>query len=318
MSAPALEPLFDQARAAVRRRDYQTAVDFYRQALELDSTSLEAIEGLGMMLFASGDLAAAIEQFLRLTQLQPMVARHFVNLGAIYNRQGDHQKAADVLRKAIQRDRRCADAYYNLGVAQRKLNQTSMALSSYKEAIRLDPQMAEAYQNLGNIYTEMSSFHLAITNYRKALEIRPDFEKARLGLEKAEDLAEQAKAHANPFGRLVQANAIAPKEIPTLKRQLTEAERQADRQRVCLLAAELEALAQRCSEFLKEKFEPAIITLQKTVADGQFKSMNFLNSAEDFREAFAQWQELRRQVQKKNQELRSHEEMVNTPGMPIH
>jgi tetratricopeptide (TPR) repeat protein len=101
MPDPALEPLFEQARAAVRRRDYTSAAQLYRDALAVDGSSHEALEGLAMMLFASGDLSGAIEQFQRLTLVQPLVARHYVNLGAIFNRQGEHQKAVDALRKRI-------------------------------------------------------------------------------------------------------------------------------------------------------------------------------------------------------------------------
>jgi len=317
MTTPTLEPLFQQARAAVRSRDYPAAVELYRQALAIDNTSLDAIEGLAMVLCAAGDYAAAAEQFQRLTFLQPMIVRHYVNLGAVYNRQGQHQQALDILRKAVQKDRKCADAYYNLGVAQRKLNQSSMAMSSFKEAVRLDPQLAEAWQNLANIYLEMGNLNLAITNFRKALEIRPDFEKARLGLEKAEDAAQQAKASANPFGRLVETAAIAPKAVPTLTRELTEAERLADRKKVRELSGELETLSEQYSEFFKAKFEPSLIELQKTVAEGQFKSLAFISSATEFREAFAQWTALRQQLKRKTLELRAHEEVVNTPGLPI-
>jgi tetratricopeptide (TPR) repeat protein len=317
MSTSDLEPLFQQARAAVRRHEYPAAIELYRQAIDADNTSLEAIEGLAMVLCAANDYPGAAEQFQRLTFLQPMVARHYVNLGAVYNRQGQHQQAVDVLRKAVSRDRKCADGYYNLGVAQRKLNQSSMAMSSFKEAIRLDPQLAEAYQNLANIYVDLGNLNLAIVNFKKALEIRPDFDKARAGLEKAEDAAQQAKASANPFGRLVETSAIAPKSVPTLTRELTETERLVDRRKVRELSGELETLSEQYSEFCKSKLEPSLIELQKTVADGEFKSLTFLNSASEFQETFAQWIALRQQLKRKTLELRAHEELVNTPGLPI-
>jgi len=317
MTSPALQAIFERARASVRTRDYPAAVQLYREALKIDDHSAEAIEGLAMVLFAAHEYPAAAEQFQQLTRLQPMVARHYVNLGALYNRQGEHRLAVDALRKAIQRDHRCADAYYNLGVAQRKLNQTTMAISAYKEALRLDPQLAEAYQNLGNIHCEMGSYHLAITNFRKALEIRPDFDKARLGLEQAEDAAERAKQNKNPFGRVVAEEGIAPQEAPTLTRELTEAERHADRQRVRALGAEMQEFADQSVTFLKEKLEPSLIELQKTVADGSFQSMTFISSVEDFQEALARWNELRKQMHAKADDLRAHEQLVNTPGSKI-
>jgi tetratricopeptide (TPR) repeat protein len=318
MPAADLDSLFQKARAASRERDYTAAADLYRQALALEAASIEALEGLGMVLFAAGELAAAAEPFQRLTQLQPLEARHYVNLGAIYNRDGQHQQAIDVLRKAIQRDRKCADAYYNLGVAQRKLNQSSMAVSAYKEAIRLDPQLVEAYQNLGNVYLEMGSPQLAMTNFRKALEIRPDFERARVGLEKAEDAFQRAKELKNPFGKLVNTAAIAPKAVPTLTRELTESERKYDRQRVRQLATELKTLVDECLTHLRSKIEPGIQALQRTVAEGNFKSLSFVGAATEFQEALRQWMAMRQQIKRKTLELRAHEELVNTPDMLPH
>lgn len=318
MPTPALEPLFQQARDATRTRDYAAAADFYRQALAAEADSIDALEGLAMVLFAGGELAAAVEQFQKLTKLQPMEARHYVNLGAIHNREGQHQQAVEVLRKAIQRDRKCADAYYNLGVAQRKLNQSSMAVSAYKEAIRLDPQLVEAFQNLGNLYLEMGSPQQAMTNFRKVLEIRPDFEKARVGLEKAEDSIQRAKESTNPFGRLVETGAIAPKAVPTLTRELSESERKYDRQRVRQLATELKSLVDECLNHLRTKIEPGVQSLQRTVAEGNFKAMSFVSAANEFQESFQHWIGLRQQIKRKALELRAHEELVNTPDLLPH
>ena len=302
-----------RARVALRARDYAEAETIYRQALAIDADAIPAIEGLAMVFCSAGELAAAVEQFQRLNQLQPMEARHYVNLGAIHNRQGQYQQAVEALRKAISRDRRCADAYYNLGVAQRKLNQASMAVSAYKEAIRLDPELVEAYQNLGNLYSEMGNLHMSIANFRKALEIRPDFDKARVGLEKAEEAVQRAKAESNPFGKLVDTGAIAPKAVPTLTRELTEAERQFDRQHVRQLALDFKALVEEYVGHLKTKLEPALLQLQKTSAAGDLKAMGFVGAATDFQEAFQHWRSLRQQVKRKAQELRAHEELVNTP-----
>uniref|UniRef100_A0A7C4LJ12 Tetratricopeptide repeat protein n=1 Tax=Schlesneria paludicola TaxID=360056 RepID=A0A7C4LJ12_9PLAN len=316
MSATPLSALLEQARAAVRSRDYAAAIAHYRQALTVDPESVDALEGLAMMLLATGSYAAAVEQFQRLVLLQPMEARHYINMGAAYNRLGQYQKAVDTLRKGIQRNRKCADAYYNLGIAQRKLNMPSLAISAYKEAIRLDPQLVEAYQNLGNLYTEMGNYQLALANYRKALELRPDFEKARLGLEKAEEAIQRSKASANPFGRLVNTSSVAPKSVPIVTRELSDADREFDRQRVRLLCEELQRLTADCLAQLKNKLEAGILDVQRSAAEGQFKNLGFVGAANEFQDAFRNWLELRQQLKRKALELRAHEELINTPQMP--
>jgi tetratricopeptide (TPR) repeat protein len=277
-------------------------VSLYRQALDVDPDSAEALEGLAMVLFQAGDLPGAIEQFTRLTLLQPQEARHYINLGAVYNRKGQHAQAAEALRKAIQRDRRSADAYYNLGIAQRKLNQSSMAVSAYKEAIRLNPLMAEAYQNLGNVYSEMGNHQLAILNFQKALEIRPEFEKARVGLQRAEDALEKSKAASSPFGRLVAPDRLetaSPAADPS-----ADSNTPLDRQQVLFLAHELRLLAEQYRDVLKNRLEPAIHALQRVVAESKVSTLSLARAITDLHEAYELWLQRSREVKQKATELR--------------
>ena len=112
MPAEALDPLFQQARSFTRQREYPRAIAIYREILEHDPDSVDGNEGMAMTCFVAGELVSAEQHFEQLIRLQPMEARHFVNLGAVLNRQRRHKDAAEALRKAIQRNRRspfCGD-----------------------------------------------------------------------------------------------------------------------------------------------------------------------------------------------------------------
>lgn len=313
MSSATQDPLLLEARAFTRVRNFPAAIQTFEKLLAADPDSVEGREGLAMACFAAGDLPAAAENFERVTLLQPTEARHYVNWGAVLNRQGKHKEAADVLRRAIQRNRKSADAYYNLGIAQRHLKQPSMAVSAYKEAIRLDPQMAEAYQNLGNVYLELGSHQLAISSFQKALEVRPDFEKARVGLHRAEDAVEQARAHRNPFGRLVATEAQSSTTAVVFDREMTDAERREDRQLVLALARDIRALGDACSAALHDHVERRLHAMVRVAAESSDSPTALVLAAEEFRTAFNQWAALRKQLKRKVLELRGHEELMNTP-----
>ncbi len=315
MGTETIDQLLQQARTLSRRREYASAATLYHQLLELDPDSVPGHEGLAMVSFVSGEYDLAVVEFQRLLQLEPTEVRHYINLGAVFNRMGDHAKAADILRKAIQRDRRNADAYYNLGIAHRKLNQLTMAISAYKESLRLNPQFAEAYQNLGNVYAEMNNQTLAISNFKKALEVRPDFEKARAALERAEDAMKEAKASTSPFGRLVgSADASSVRMAICDQRELSASERLVDRQQVRRLADELHSLTNDCLEYLKTRFEPAILDLERSVAEGDLGGLGFSRSARNFADAVEGWLQVRGQMKRKTLEILAHEEAVNSPG----
>jgi tetratricopeptide (TPR) repeat protein len=299
MSADSVESLIQQAEQAAQRRDPITAVSLYRKALKLNPDSIEALEGVAMVYFQAGDLPAAIEKFARLTLLDPHEPRHYVNLGALYNRTDQHAQAADVLRKAIQRDRLCANAYYNLGIAQRKLGQQAMAISAYKEAIRLEPEMAEAYQNLANVYLDSQNYPLAIQNFKKTLELRPDHEKAQLGLSRAEEALEQSKAVKNPFGRIIDLLPAPPDDDLNVQDASP-----LDRTRMQVLAQEFNRVAEEFREQMKTQLEPRLHALQKLVAEGRDGDFALGQTVVAFQEAFAQWQQCRRELHQRAEELR--------------
>lgn len=313
MSEAELERLCQQGRGLMKTRDYDAARDLFAQAVDLDPDCCEAHEGLATCAFATGNYPAAIEEFLKLTLLQPMESRYYTNLGAIHNRLGEYMKACEFLRKAIQRNKKSAESFYNLGIAQRKLKQNSMAVSAYKEALKIDPNLVEAHQNLGNVYVDMGNLRMAITCFQKALEIRPDFEKARAGLEKAEQQLEEAKGRNSQFGRL---NAIES-TVSTVEvgetRELREDERYEDRRCVKQMAEEIERLAKGCVEHLRLQMVPAVLEVERAMAHGGKELFELSEAAELMSTATHQWTALRRTLKKKISELSEHEQFVNAP-----
>jgi tetratricopeptide (TPR) repeat protein len=315
MSGPDVQELCQRGRDLLKQRDYSAAIEVFSQAAEIDPDCCEAHEGLATSSYMFGDYAAAISEFQRLTMLQPTESRYYTNLGAIHNRIGEHMKAADFLRKAISRNKKCAESFYNLGIAQRKLKQNAMAVSAYKEAIKIDPTMAEAYQNLGNVYVDMGNMQMAVANFKKALEIRPDFDKALVGLEKAEAQLAEAKHRNNPLGRLNAMSSTVTSIAPVgTVRELRDDERYEDRKCVKKLSDEIERLAKGCVEHLKINLIPAILELERAMAHGS-DDVFVLSTAQDtFRTATTQWGALRRTLKKKVSELAEHEQFITSPN----
>ena len=267
MSNTNVEALCKLAGECLQMDQVKMAKELYDKVLATNVDSVEAHLGLATIAFLEEDFSTTVAHYLKLNLLQPTESRNYTNLGAVYNRMGEYAKAVDVLRKAIQYDKRSAESYYNLGIAQRKLKQWQLAISAYREATRLNPKMADAFHNLANVYVDTSNLPMAIMNYKKALEIRPDFEKARKGLGKAEAADNHAKQKINPFGRLVDTQSHQVNSAPTMVRELSDAERYEDRHEVKQITDEIERLSKDCLELLKQKLEPAILELQRTISE---------------------------------------------------
>lgn len=317
MSNAEVEALCKLARNCLQLQQVKQAKELFDKAIESNADCADAHDGLASIAFVNGEYPVAIHHYTKLTLLMPADAKNYTNLGAVLNRAGEFQQAVNILQKAIQRDKKSAEAYYNLGIAQRKLKRWQMAISAYREAARLNPKMAEAFQNLGNVYVDTGNLPMAIMNFKKALEIKPDFEKAKVGLQKAEAASNSAKESVNPFGRLVNAQAYQVGAKIATAKEMTDAERYEDRHKVKQIADEIERLSRGCLEFLKMKLEPAILEMQRTMAEGEKSQTPLSEVAEEFSSAANQWQDLRKAVKRKVLELRAHEELINSPEVKL-
>jgi len=317
MSNTKVDALCKLAGECLQMDQVKMAKELYQKVLAEDVDSIEAHLGLATVAYQASDFAETVSHYLKLTLLQPTESRNYTNLGAVYNGMGEYSKAVDVLRKAIQYDKRSAESYYNLGVAQRHLKQWQLAISAYREATRLNPKMVEAFQNLANLYIETANLPMAIMNYKKALEIRPDFEKARKGLEKAEAANNSARNAVNPFGRLVDVQSQQVNTTPSVTKEMTEAERYDDRHEIKQITEEIERISKETLEFLKQKLEPAILEIQRTMMEGSKAQTPIVDVADEYESATREWAELRKALKRKVLELRAHEELVNIPEVNL-
>ncbi len=314
MSDKTLDDLSEQGHALLEQGKAPDAITLFEQVIEGNADHVRAHEGLAMAHSLSSDWAASEKHFAKLIQLQPMQARHYINLGTMHLRKEDYQKAVDTLRRALQRDRKNARSYFLLGLAYRKLKQTAMAVSAYKESIKITPDFAEAYLNLANVYLDMGSLQQAMQTFKQALILQPNLEKAKKGLEKVQQAIVKAKSSESPFGRLVDVDTRA-KAVPTMERELTAEEREVDRREIRIIMESLESLARDCRLYLEGALERKLHEMHVWITSND-RVTTPLEQAADFREAVARWNELRQMLRRKVLELRAHEELMSTPELP--
>lgn len=310
MAQESYDQVTHRGRKAMRKQDYDDAIDAFRIAVTLEPDNPDAHNSLATACYLSKEFEEATRHFNRVTQLKPRDAKAFVNLGALYNQIEDYRKAGDTLRKAIQRDGKSAEAYYNLGIAQKHLQQNAMAVNAYRECVKLKPEMAEAHLNLANLYVEQKNYKKANEHYEKALEARPGFGSAQRGLKRLKALQEQNKAEFSPFGRLVDTQALAEKNAVTQTRTLTEEERFDDRQFLQLTTEESADLADRLYSLLREQVEPAILALNRIISQNPDHQQALFEAREKFHAAQRQASRLFDAMQVEFQKLRHHEEQM--------
>jgi Flp pilus assembly protein TadD len=96
----ALEELFDDANGDLAVGELESAVDKYRQCVELDPAFFDGWHALGMALMKTGRFPEAIAAGKKATELQPNDQIAWTSLSLFYNRNGDIKEAEAAGTKA--------------------------------------------------------------------------------------------------------------------------------------------------------------------------------------------------------------------------
>jgi tetratricopeptide (TPR) repeat protein len=134
------------------------AIAHYQRALQIRPDYAPAVNNLGIVRVAAGDLPGAISAFREQVRLQPQSAPARQLLG---------------------------DALYDAGSERLERGDAPQAERLLRESLVYRPGRAETHNNLGIALAQQGRLNDAVLEWREALRIRPDFADARRNLEMA-------------------------------------------------------------------------------------------------------------------------------------
>ena len=164
------------------RGELAEAEQLYRRSLEINPRQMEGHNNLGEALALAGRNAEAGQSFLRAAGIAPRSAVVQMNLGKLAERGGDVSGAQSAYQRAVELSPNNADGYNSLGcllAAQGKLDE---AMTHFREALRINPSLAEVQFNAGNAVFSQGKAEEAISFYRAAIKSKPDHAEARINL----------------------------------------------------------------------------------------------------------------------------------------
>ncbi|WP_448561159.1 tetratricopeptide repeat protein [Trichothermofontia sp.] len=147
-AATGLDTLFEQATAALRAGQEETAIRHYEAILAQVPDDVATLNNLAIALRWVGRFDAAIEHYQTLIRLQPNSAIAHFNLGNAYHDRGDLAAAIAAFRQSLALEP-SAGTYINLGLSLYDAGDPAGAIAAYEQALRLDPQSGHAHTNLG-------------------------------------------------------------------------------------------------------------------------------------------------------------------------
>ncbi len=146
----------------------------YRDVLREQSGNLDALEGLGVLLFQSGQIAEAADLFAQGAALCPGSARFHANVGEALRSLDKPDEALAHLRRATELDPKLPHAWNSLALLAQSQGRYADAETSCQAALKLDPRLTAAYINLANALSGLNRPAEAAEVLRAALGIEPN------------------------------------------------------------------------------------------------------------------------------------------------
>jgi tetratricopeptide (TPR) repeat protein len=186
-----------------QRKEYKSAIDAYKHAIQSDRDNLDAIRGLAENLLNDGQIDAALDQYKVIADANPEDAQTYLRISEIYRRQGKYDEALDGLKKAQAMVPDALEVPYNIAVVyqaqgrydeaekvlQDLLKKTEKSENSYSQADRNN--RAIFIERLGMVYRDQENFTSAVETFRKMIPLGD--ENARTGYQDVIDTYREAK-----------------------------------------------------------------------------------------------------------------------------
>ncbi len=154
----------------------------YRDVLSAEPDNADALNLLGVVMQAVGDLEMAIELLTRATELTPDFFGGFANLGNALQASGRLDDAVEAFDKAIALNPDSMETANNLASVYNELKRFEEARAAAETALRLYPDFPEALVNKGNALAGIGNSVDAIDAYLSALDLNPSHASALFNL----------------------------------------------------------------------------------------------------------------------------------------
>ncbi|MBV9625112.1 MAG: tetratricopeptide repeat protein [Acidobacteria bacterium] len=204
--AAAFESLLAAAQQAQARSDFESATEFYRQAVKIHSEIPEIRTNLGLMYYQTGKDQQAAEEFAAAIRLKPslFVPNLFLGLTDLrltrYDEAIRHLKQAAVLKPSE------VQPQLGLGAAYVGIRKPRLAIASYLRAAQLDATKADTWYRLGVTYLEQveADARLLLTKHRDSAYLQAlmgeNFSERHAWIQADEAYKKALTSHAFPPG----------------------------------------------------------------------------------------------------------------------
>ena len=159
----------------LKRKDYQEALEAYKQAILLDHNDALAYSGKSEALFRLERYKEALDASNQAISLDSNLAAAWKNKGNALGRLKRYEDALAAYEQALHIDPNYTLAWHGKGNALGDLKRDEDALVAYEQALHIDPNYTLAWNNKGGALFNLNRYEDALVAYEQALHIDPNY-----------------------------------------------------------------------------------------------------------------------------------------------
>jgi tetratricopeptide (TPR) repeat protein len=181
MAAPEWSTMLGEAYA--KTRNYPFAEAACAAAAKMQTDNVPARKCLGEALLLEEKYEGALDQYLRLSELEPNDPQNFLRLALIYRRLGQLDKAEQSLLRAKQDAPGSIEVIYNEALTYRAQGRFDDAIRVLSDAVAAakgaerPSTMAILYEQLGALFREVENYPAALETFEELRALGPDQQK---------------------------------------------------------------------------------------------------------------------------------------------
>ncbi len=152
-------------------KKYNKAEEFYQEALDVDSSNIEAREGLAHALYLEKKYPQAVPILLKLTtHLAPERTDLSFMLGNCYLAMKSYTSAIQTYEICLGKDPLQPNIRLNLAKARLLNDQADQAGQELRMVLQQQPENTRAWELLGHAYLKEKKYDLALSAYHQAIQ----------------------------------------------------------------------------------------------------------------------------------------------------
>ncbi len=163
--------MFNEGNNYYRRRDFNTALDYYKKVVKIDDSFYQAHYQIGVVETRLKNNRGAVSAYTKTVEIKPDFYQGWYALGLAERSDGDDNGALVAFQKAIDNNPGYAKAYCAMGDIYYAKGNLSKAQASCQQAIQADGSYATPYITLATIDIDNKDYERALANLDMATSL---------------------------------------------------------------------------------------------------------------------------------------------------